>query len=398
MNNSSTTVDVFDFKTFYPYSQFIQADLAYAEYVTAKKLKDSDLQSKIDAWFHQFNILDQAILQKIKAMGKSGHLSPCLYADGRGLFWPNAWNQFARGLDFTESWLQDRQNYFTAGIALCLVPKHASNDIERLEIYEQLVSRINAGNFPLKHDHEQCELTGLYFHMEFKEWKPSLFEFKRNPSGKLSKFFLDQDAPKLEPFYAEIPTPSGRLLVSDWFRIEEFTDLVDPKETKYTHPSVNLLYGRVQQTQRYAQLGFLSVSVGNTCPRIFMDQGVLIVGHLDHNLPRSLQTPLSNSDKGYVCTDLWQATLIDEDILIGLLSTKMDLKTAQKTVADYISNNHVTVLDWPKGKPLHVTFLDHGLHDFHCEQINDRVFNTIYFSAAENPMSWFLSPQRKLKL
>ena len=100
-----------------------------------------------------------------------------------------------------------------------------------------------------------------------------------------------------------------------------------------------------------------------------------------------------------VCTDLWQATLIDEEVLVGILAKSMPADKAKKRVDEYIKKNDVTVVQWPKGKAIHATFMDHGIVGFSCSKVDQKGIDTLYCAASDEPLVWVKdSPYLRMKL
>ena len=118
-------------------------------------------------------------------------------------------------------------------------------------------------------------------------------------------------APAMETVSVTFPT--GEVLVSDWFRYDTFNETVDDAIRYKLGYSLNYPTGRTNVVKHYANVhNFISVHVGNSCPNVYqLDENTLIIGHTveDSNL-NSIAT---------VCTDLWNATLIDKQTLVGIV-------------------------------------------------------------------------------
>ena len=50
------------------------------------------------------------------------------------------------------------------------------------------------------------------------------------------------------------------------------------------------------------------------------------------------------SDKGYVCTDLWNVSIIDKEVLKEILMKNMSEEKATETIDNYIEKNSSHVL------------------------------------------------------
>ena len=162
-----------------------------------------------------------------------------------------------------------------------------------------------------------CSLTGK-----------RLFSFVRNNEIVLEDFGkgLKIITPKRNSFKnklyeVEVEFKTGNLLIMDWFRVEDdiFTNLVR-KDKDF---SINYTKGRVDQINYYAkEFNFVSVNVGNSCPKIFKEDSDIIIGYSE-----------TEEDLGFVCTDLWNASVIDEAQLEEhLVSGGLALKKAKSEI------------------------------------------------------------------
>ena len=178
---------------------------------------------------------------------------------------------------------------------------------------------------------------GQRLRLSFKNWAPQYDVLKIMPDGQIN--YKEIEAPKEclenDVVQLDINFPSGELIITDWLRIKEFSDLVKGDDEWAPERSLNHTKGRITNTQRYAKLfNFICVSLGNMSPHIFSRGDDLIFGHLqeDKSLDKSLM------EKGYVCTDFWGVSIIDKEQLIFLLAQKYP-QEAQKMVDDYINEN-----------------------------------------------------------
>ena len=131
-------------------------------------------------------------------------------------------------------------------------------------------------------------------------------------------------------------------MIADWFRIEAFTDFVKYNKD-YTKLSINSLLGQIASTQHAANNGFLTVHVGNSSPSVYKDSNNNIYfGHSDLDEPEDK----TGSYLGYVCTDLWNVTMIDKSRLIDIVaeSSKINLEQATSIVDEYIEENKNNLL------------------------------------------------------
>lgn len=161
---------------------------------------------------------------------------------------------------------------------------------------------------------------------------------RENPSNtyQFRLVTYDANAPRGGPYFVpakpcechglkhwtdKVTFPSGKVYASDWFRILNFTKIIDNEEDKYKL-SLNSRLGCFKISRLYAKLfNFAKFQVGNTCPAIFASDKQIVFGHEveDDNGRTITKNNLSLKEKGYICTDLWAACFIDHDVLVDLL-------------------------------------------------------------------------------
>lgn len=127
----------------------------------------------------------------------------------------------------------------------------------------------------------------------------------------------------------ELQLKTGNLLVSDWFRIKEFTSL-----TKGKHISLESRQG-IEESARHlaAQFGVVSVCVDNTYPGVFQAGDQVIVGsHYEDDG----EIPARFSAIGSVCTDVWAATFVEYENLVELAGRSLP-DTAKEVVDAYLA-------------------------------------------------------------
>ena len=361
--------------------------LSYAGHqkdVRAARLNGVATNDAVSKWLNDLNTFDAAVLEYVKQKGRLGQLVPVPYSLNRGHSWANTWNELVAG-ETVEEW---RLEQLTSGFGVHFLSSFVgspSSESTSLELgYQALIETMKHGNFQeMPESSKDCQLSGQHYAVGMNNWTPYLFHWERSATGKRMAVPLlgNLEMPPLQT--VEIEAPSGQLLIADWFRITEFTEQVKADESNKT--SLNLMVGRFQETQRYAKkYGFLSVSVGNTCPKIIQRGDAILIATLDEDCGAS-----DTDVKGSVCTDLWWATLIDKDVLCQVIATKTGSEKAQKIVADYLKNESnwasVTV---PPGSLLHAYFYDDGLNSFQTESVNKKGLQTIYTVLSTVPLLW----------
>lgn len=161
-----------------------------------------------------------------------------------------------------------------------------------------------------------CQTTGTSFIVGFNhDLSFSLKQWERKDvihNGKTH--YGGSHVPMKPPVFKDkiyektIILKSGKLLINDWFRCRK--DAFN-KAVKYDKVNfeINHAPGRVEQISYYAEkFNFASVNVGNTMPGIFKENNQIFIG----------EGP-EGQELGSVCTDLWNASIIDEAQLAKIL-------------------------------------------------------------------------------
>lgn len=259
----------------------------------------------------------------------SKELTKVMYGDGHNSFFSNAWNRLITDGESIDNNDLDLTFYQAVGIIIENFKDEPLTDEFIRNKYKKFTQHFNQGNFSdfeLGTDVCKCHECGQTMRLNFKNWQPSYKVFKTMPDGTLNykelvppKNCLDKNITELK-----VNFPTGELLIADWFRIPEFTETVEYKgEDKYSQErSINYATGRVKSTTDYAEkFNFISVSVGNSSPRIFKQKNTLVFGRGTYDEEKDCEiAPKKFVEKGYVCTDLWAVTIIDKQTLIEILS------------------------------------------------------------------------------
>lgn len=192
----------------------------------------------------------------------------------------------------------------------------------------------------------RCRMTGEALYIGFDNWKPSLWTFSNGrhvPAGPV-------EAPGIET--VEVTFPTGQLLIADWLRIPAFTTASRAKDF-----DINCERGKREAVRWHAEkLGFAHVFVGNTSPRVLKHAGGFAVGRPARNEDADdYLTPDGTTDIGYVCTDLWWATIIDRETLLSILTKTMSRDVAESHVATYLLENDIIQVEVEPGR-WHLSF------------------------------------------
>lgn len=218
--------------------------------------------------------------------------------------------------------------------------------------YNELTNYVDNGNFEyfdLKIESE-CSCCGRKMEMQSKNWNLELIEVDYSNYKEVNyTSFPACVEDKLHQVKVEFKT--GEILIADWFRIEEFTDKVKYNDD-YTDISINFDAGQIKSTQHAANLGFVTIHVGNSCPTIFQNGNNFLFGHMDYD-KEECELSLNNyQEHGSVCTDLWNVTIIDKSRLIEIVAESLGEEKAIQTVNDYLKENDVDTFTIQPGQYL----------------------------------------------
>jgi hypothetical protein len=211
--------------------------------------------------------------------------------------------------------------------------------------YADLVERADAGSF-LRGPDIRCDVCGARLRAGFKDWNITLTTSRYQEPDHLAPCAY---TPGLKEVTLQVT--SGELLIADWFRIEGFTDIVDAEKLDF---EINFAAGKVEQTQYYADAyGFVSVSVGNSMPAVYVNTAKdrVVVGRMREDIDeedyQSADSWGDFSTEGRVCTDLWWTTAIDRQRLIDILASRHGPAKAAELVEEYLDENRIDVTRIP---------------------------------------------------
>ena len=122
----------------------------------------------------------------------------------------------------------------------------------------------------------------------------------------------------------EIDFPTGNLLCADSIPyMREVMEYLNLDEQAHT---LNSTKGTYERIENYASVNMFHIYVGNTCPTLWLNNDTLAVGNsIEPNIePDDEENELKplgkdSKDIAFICTDLWWATIVDEEIYKSLL-------------------------------------------------------------------------------
>jgi len=139
---------------------------------------------------------------------------------------------------------------------------------------------------------------------------------------------------KVGIYSVDIAIPSGILMCADW--LPYASELLKHLDT-HGH-SINTNLGVFERVNRYAEVNVLHMFVGNTCPRVYYKDGLVVVGMSgykdlegndedeDYDIEDEDENEIPPLEGGKciesICTDLWWATIVDSEIYKKLLIDK----------------------------------------------------------------------------
>lgn len=253
------------------------------------------------------------------------------------------------------------------------------NDIKKIDEepefwrnrYTELIGKINEGNFEhyMLPDSSYCFECGTNFKLEFKQWNPQLIEMvlvHKDENWMKDKYEYNPapDCAVPNKISLEVEFTSGKLLITDWWRIPQFTKIVDPKDVYDEKDDVNCSLGRINQAKRYANnFNFISTPSGGM-PNIFKNGNDIIIGNYDEDdRSKNLKTFEKKYDNiGRVDCQLRAITVIDYDQLVKLLMLENNTKDeVEKIIKEYMENNKREIINM-EVKPGKYTFEFSGKH------------------------------------
>lgn len=237
------------------------------------------------------------------------------------------------------SWIDNElddydKGYFIRKLSHPLLSKVNIMTIKNSKTIEELREFFYTNTY-LGKDPEYCVLTGKFFFFDVVENKIKLFEFTDEGRKEVVPNDFHNDV-----FEVDVTFETGELYIADWFRTEnnEFSNYVT-KDDKY---DINYLKPRIEQVYHYAnQFKLLSVHVGNSLPSIYTLKNTIAIGKEEGNF----------KEEGYVCTDLWNASIIDKENFKKILKESgMDSNQVYQEIDKIEKDDNVVKLKVTKGR------------------------------------------------
>lgn len=297
--------------------------------------------------------LHLAIGQHAMHLASQGLLSNAPHTEHAQNGFIDAWRQMVAGEEMTGWQAQSIGRLVSKEFSMTLIrarPRHADESEPALtpeqvhEVFQKLACEGNFQSFET--ETVTCQTSNLSLTATFHDWQPSFERYDPKARRFLPLQAGDIKGAALE--HVRIPVPSGKMLAADWFRHPVFAQITEEMES--SEVSINSVAGCVIRTREYAEkLGVAHVFVGNSSPEMVSSQdGMLVAGWVDDEQ----EVTLAGKSQGSICTDLWWATVVDQQVLVDLLARKMSRDEAVEAVQDMIDNQASTVVqfDLPPGE------------------------------------------------
>ena len=268
------------------------------------------------AYFNQELVFSKSIINFLQENIKNKHLKVNLisnHSEEQIQFWNKIFNLENIDLNINS----------TSDISILAFIFRSLRSLVTENDYQMFCNYINSGNiedFELQRLND-CQNCGKFFELKFENWQPILISSKQEETNCIDD----------ENTIIDFEINSEEILISDWFRIDEFTEIVDNYDD-YSNPSICTKRGRELSTLNFLKQGFISIHLGNSCPSVLIKNGNLYCGEVDDE---KIEENLSGS----VSTSLWNVTIIEKQKLIDILSTKLSIKEAINKVNKYINEN-----------------------------------------------------------
>lgn len=315
----------------------------------------------------------------LKDLQQNDSLKPIQYGDSHQTDFSIAWNSFFKDKP-SKAELELRQIYIPLLFHHFFYFK-MSNHSEEIDVndkYQLLIDKVNSGNFAFFEFQgvNKCHHCGEIFCVTMDKWQPQFLEtttielkegeampsnarmsarsFAKDSQGRK---FVNIDSPATSCAAKPVMTlqvefQTGHLLVSDWFMIDEFNNIVDA----HNHFDYGTELGRMNASSMYAkEFNFISTSSFSEQANIFQKNNQLIVidfdGYSIEKQEKLIDKHLADYIHHDTINDHHRITIIEKEHLIDLLMTHGKTKEdASQTVEDYLNDNEVKQIQVEPGQ------------------------------------------------
>lgn len=282
----------------------------------------------------------------------AGKLSKVANSEGHRTNFSHLWNLFLEDKEHQYGW--NVFDFLDKHMFLHMYDQKMNIEKKKVELneetylkgYENFSNDLNQGsfsNYDLPEDSCVCHECSQRLLLSFDNWQGKFEVFAKKLDGDTD--YKNRTKPENclpnEIVEVKVNFPSGKLIVADWVRIPEFTEIVEGEDRWSEERSLNHTKGRIKTAQRYAELfNFVSVPLGNCSPDVYLQNGNLIIGkpNYDEDTGDYVEVGSDYKKVASVCTDLWATTIIDIAQLVEILREKHGDKS-EKLVDEYMKNN-----------------------------------------------------------
>jgi hypothetical protein len=216
-----------------------------------------------------------------------------------------------------------------------MVSHHTKNPFK--DKYQSLIASMDSGNYTwfTTSLSSKCDRTGEVIWLDIQDWVPVW----GTNEGNVFKAMPDLP-PESGYREFEIDLPTGRLLMNDWFRIPGFREAVDTKDF-----SIDTSWSHNERVKHYASQGWILLPSGNCSVHVFSaeeentDHLVFNIGDGSwwDNETDTEHYDMTACDQGTVCCEMWAVSVIDYQVLSGLLQSHHGDKT-DDVIEEWIEN------------------------------------------------------------
>lgn len=292
---------------------------------TASEMDGRD-RARLDK--HKDEVFNVAVRAHLDGLRDAGALAPTGGLAGRDVWQATAWNDYLTGKpdDHHTKWLVDAigQGVFTRTFVRMDDTRHSTDREpgvhvppapDRVEAaWRTICEALDGGTSGDQHmgwglEAQDCE-TGDRCTLVFEGWKATLM--RRNARHDLEPA---EDVGEIPLSAAPIPVPTGKLLLTDYLRVEGIKEAIEFDDREYREMSLNSTKGQAARTFAHAtEHGMGYCQTENTYLNVFASDAD---GSLAF-MPSRQETMKGWSKAGSISCDVWRITILDRSTAIAL--------------------------------------------------------------------------------
>lgn len=218
----------------------------------------------------------------------------------------------------------DRLSNSMVSVHLIMASFAIKDGRDRLECIADAVSAIDSGNTSSILTHMECQdhVSGETLSLRMRNWCPELYLRPEITMEDIRNRVRRPDvlAPDLEPDALRsvvVDMPSGKGVITDWIRVDGFTDHVDEGDI---YRGASERENEAEAVRYASEHGFTSVRTASTSIDVVTDGRIHAVIRYDEDMTT---IPQGFRRLGHLSFDLRQVSVIDEEALRTIL-TRLD--------------------------------------------------------------------------